>query len=127
MDMRPEHDGYFGTLVYDPLSDTWTMESEPRLLTEQVHVARDLRAAKSWDECVRLGRRTSESMKRACVHNGQLVVFSTLSTISATSHQWGGGDVYRWAHERAADGSWSSSRVRGRGPRAFVSESVLLG
>ena len=104
-----------------------TVEWEPRLLTEQVDVARDLDAAKSWDECVRLGRGAFEREKHACVHNGRLVVFSTLSTITATSYQWGGGDVYRWVHERAADGSWSSSRVRGRGPRAFVSESVLLG
>ena len=93
----------FGSpLVYDALSNTWTVESDP------------------WTDF-------SEWMKHACVHNGRLVVFSTLSTITATSYQWGGGDVYRWVHERAADGSWSSSRVRGRGPRAFVSESVLLG
>ena len=101
---------------------------EPRLLTEQVHVARDLDAAKSWDECVRLGRGAFEREKHACVHNGRLVVFSDLSTVTAPSYQWGsGGEVHRWAHERAADGSWSSSIVRGYYGIAFVSESVLLG
>jgi len=49
-------------------------------------------------------------------------------TVTAPSYQWGsGGEVHRWAHERAADGSWSSSIVRGYYGIAFVSESVLLG
>ncbi|CAH0372922.1 unnamed protein product [Pelagomonas calceolata] len=99
------------------------MESEPRLLPEQVHVVRDLDAARLWAENVRLGRRTFERFKCACVHNGRLVVF----TDHSTNNQWGGCEVYRWAHERAADGSWSSSIVRGYYGIAFVSESVLLG
>ena len=115
MDMRPEHDGYFGTLVYDPLSDTWTtVEWEPRLLTEQVHVARDLDAAKSWDECVRLGRGAFEREKHACVHNGRLVVFTAV-----------GG--YTQAYERATDGSWWRTRESECDRYARVSESVLLG
>ena len=93
-----------GILVYDPVEDTWTVEDLP------------------WNADL------SGGINDACVHNGRLVVFSDLSTVTAPSYQWGsGGEVHRWAHERAADGSWSSSIVRGRGLLAFVSESVLLG
>ena len=73
----------FGSpLVYDALSNTWTVESDP------------------WTDF-------SEWMKHACVHNGRLVVFTerggyTCSYERATDGSWSSSSLFAYECDRYA-------------------------
>ena len=73
----------FGSpLVYDALSNTWTVESDP------------------WTDF-------SEWMKHACVHNGRLVLFTerggyTCSYERATDGSWSSSSLFAYECDRYA-------------------------
>ena len=73
----------FGSpLVYDALSNTWTVESDP------------------WTDF-------SEWMKHACVHNGRLVVFTAVGGYTqayerATDGSWSSSSLFAYEYDRYA-------------------------